>query len=139
MRKISPEHYQTITADLNRAERFLQLLAEEKQSSGPASLREALSLAAVVSYCRPFTTGSPGGGNWIPKELVSGLEPDLRELHCELKTLRDKLWAHSVGASRRVKLRSDSSVWSSIARVVIPNFRTLIREVKSLLRPEEGP
>ena len=129
-RELTEEERSTVMADLKQAERFLELLAQEKAATppGPAALREALSLAAVVSYWRPFASGRPSGGKWLSKDVIS--TPELRQFHTELDVLRNKVWAHTTGKSHQ-RAKGNREIWSSLARVVIPKFCDLIHEVKS--------
>ena len=73
----SPEELLLIEKDLTDASRFLDALDQMDpyiSNSLPIadSTREALTLAAIISYCRPFTLCNPapptaGAGRAVPK------------------------------------------------------------------------
>jgi hypothetical protein len=100
---------------------------------------EALSLAAVVSYCRPFTSNYRISGgkkpSWIPKAkgFVKTLPDDLPTFHDWIETLRNETWAHTAEPAFK------GNLIQSIPEALIPKFKALIQAVRDRLQVNESP
>ncbi|MFZ1059899.1 MAG: hypothetical protein WAP47_12000 [Candidatus Rokuibacteriota bacterium] len=131
--KVTPAEYDVIRTDLNRAKKYLDLLEKEKaDGASVASIREALSLAAVVAYIRPFTPcnrkdGSGKRKRWIPEGLVADLPPDFQRLHTKLQEDRDRTWAHTDENALGANLIR------ALKKTIIPTFKNLIKQVMDRL------
>ena len=113
---------------------YLNLLEVEKSKpNSVASIREALSLAATVAYCRPFTRSDRKDGSkrrpWISAEFSEDLPEPLKTYHKELVTLRDKLWAHT---DETVHDSSDPT--QTLKKMMTPKYSELIDEVLHRLK-----
>ena len=132
--KVTPAEYEIIRTDLSRAKKYLDLLEKEKaDGASGASIREALSLAAVVAYIRPFTPCNRKDGSgkrrpWIPKGLIADLPADFQRLHARLQEDRDRTWAHTDENARGANLIQ------ALKKTVIPTFKDhLIKHVMDRL------
>jgi hypothetical protein len=75
----------------------------EERDPENMELVRALETAVAVCYWRPFTNSSIGR---LDPEADAPEDDDLRELHWELKTVRDKVYAHTdEEAGREVNVR----------------------------------
>ena len=131
---VTQAELQFIKSDLNRAKKYLRFLELEKDKPGSAaSVREALSLAAVVAYNRPFTSCHRAGGGskrpWIPSGLVNDIPTKFHELHKGLRKQRNEIWAHTDGNAF-----DTTNPIKVLPRTVIPYFHQLIKEVMGRLR-----
>jgi hypothetical protein len=93
-------------------------------------LARALETAIAVCYMRPFTKGSLGE---LPPSFVPAADPDAR-YHAELKTLRNKVYAHTDKAGgRSASMNVDAvdeglvtfahrDVWFPIERGALPTL-----------------
>lgn len=80
--------------DLERAREFAgRLGAALAIGSRDSSLVEPLTIAALVQYCRPFTSGKRMG---VRDRLLSVLDAGQRDKHDWFRNVRDKHIAHSV-------------------------------------------
>jgi hypothetical protein len=80
--------------DMDQATAAATRLRED--TSNDAAWRRALETAMAVSYMRPFTTGA-----WkLPGKYVPKAAPE-KDLHRDLKDLRNRVYAHSDEASGR--------------------------------------
>src|SRR6266571_4690104 len=95
---ITQAEHAIIKSDLSRAKRYLHFLEVERakpesENKGRASVREALSVAAVIAYSRSFTSNyrKLGGkkSSWIPLALIQDLPADMQKLHKQIKDIRD--------------------------------------------------
>jgi len=86
-----------IRNDLRTAREFAVLLKDNYRAKTDDKLRatEALQIAALIRYCRPFGTGVRLKLN--PNDLVS-LTDQERKAHRRLIDIRDKFVAHSINA-----------------------------------------
>ncbi len=74
--------------------------------------REALLIALIVSYARPFKRNAVGD-NTAPSldvESVISLAPEQARLHRHLITLRDKHFAHADPGPLQLSLREESGI-----------------------------
>lgn len=85
--------------DISSAESLLPVLEERGHIDGVdwGPIAEGLWTGVTVSYMRPFTGGMRVAERW---EVFDG-RPDLDARHKSLRTLRDKLFAHTDAASGR--------------------------------------
>lgn len=95
---VTNEEYSLIAADLMRARQFLRALRASSDVRNPRVIREALTLAAIVSYCRPFKMSRDADGcwrRWIPPELIKDLPEECKQAHGRFVQTRDRAWAHT--------------------------------------------
>jgi hypothetical protein len=96
--------------DLLAALRFAQRLLNEGDSSGAPRLtfteREALELALIVSYARPFkhSDNEREARATLPARFLRQLTPEQLELHRLLLSLRDHEVAHSDPGPAQLKI-----------------------------------
>jgi hypothetical protein len=89
--------------DFDQAVDFLYELRHGENLSD--TVQEALLMAAVISYARPFTSNkSPHGeaSRTLTPEAREQLTPEEQQLHEHLMSLRNELLAHSDFRRRRV-------------------------------------
>jgi len=135
--RISKEALRVIRTDLKRTTAYLNLIEAAKKADDPESQaaalnREALSLAAVVTYCRPFTACVRKDGKkkpWIPKNLVNDLSSNSQFLHLRITMDRNRFWAHADENDPRDK----SKEILPLKKSVIPEFQHLIQEIMDRL------
>lgn len=87
-----------LTTDLDRAKRYLGELATTGEAKADKVIREALTLAAIVAYCRPFTSSNDANGkrrSLAPPSLAESLPDNLKRLHNRIKKQRNQAWAHT--------------------------------------------
>lgn len=145
--KLSVAEWSLITTDLNHARQFLWTLQKVAASDfDSVVIREALTLSAIVAYCRPFKTSrneEKAWKRWIPKELVDDLPDELRQLHNQLMLDRDQAWAHTDWEAHRPAVSEMSggfeirsrNVWVPLDQSLITPFLKLIYEVETRLLP----
>jgi hypothetical protein len=138
---VTKKEFQVITADLKKSSKYCGLLEQAKanpQGAPSPSTNEALSLAMVVAYCRPFTPCDRRNHRtkdkkspWIPKGLVAQLpDEELRRLHAWVMKLRHKTWAHSDEDEFK-------NLIQAYPKAKIGEFKRLLREVQGLLQIED--
>lgn len=144
------EEYALIAGDLTRAGRFLHALESGADADVGKVIREALTLAAIVSYCRPFIASFDAGGQrrlWIPQELVDDLPAVCRTLHKRLLEARHQAWAHTDWKAHTPRSYSDRAgvpvvvsrnPWVAMSPSEIAEFQKLLREVDIRLRPSSA-
>lgn len=84
------------------------------------SVRRALLLAAIVAYCRPFTTNDKPPSNKAVSQLPINIEKELNtkenELHSKIVIIRNKALAHSEYSHKPTKriraTKTGFSTWS---------------------------
>lgn len=90
--------------DLQRAREFAEMLAVELARDKPNwEIVEPMSIAATVTYSRPFISGVR---NHLGKEDLEILSPEERTAHDYLRAYRDKHVAHSVNAFEQNYVRA---------------------------------
>ena len=103
--------------DLDEAAGFVSSLSRLPERHGgepPDQLvqREALLLAFIVSYARPFKrSNNPPGGNtakYLDEDVLTELTPGQSRLHAHLLAMRDQHFAHSDPGPLKLFLRSDA-------------------------------
>src|SRR6185312_810969 len=92
------EIYHLVLGDLNHASQFLEKLQATVRAPENKIVREALTLAAVVSYCRPFHKSRDADEHrcrWLPGEFVDALPQECQRFHKRLfGRARSDLGAH---------------------------------------------
>jgi hypothetical protein len=118
--------------------------ARALQTEADGVLARALETAIAVAYMRPFTGRPPGR---LPDEYFPSTSPD-SERHAELKTLRNKVYAHTDAASgRSTSLKAatrDGDVvsvewreqWVPIPRASLPALIAYLEEQRERFRSE---
>src|SRR6185295_13761428 len=95
---VGKEAFRAITGDLNRSLEYLCLLEAAKSDPfSSTATRDAFTLAAVVTYCRPFTKLRRRDGKKrasMPKDLINDLSPDFQELQKKMRIDRNQMWSH---------------------------------------------
>ncbi len=136
-----------VAADLMRCGQFLSALEVAGTSRESKVVREALTLAAIVSYCRPFLRSFDGSGKrrpWIPEELVNDLPAPLQAVHRRIIASRNEAWAHTdwkahspqaTPGDGRVDGVISRNPWVPLEPREISEFKTLRAEVMSRLQP----
>ena len=142
---ISPERNALITGDLLQCKIFLRKL-REVGPDGDRDIRKALTLAAKVSYCRPFKFSRDKDGarvTWMPSEIIEFLNDDLRRVHERVKEERDEALARTDWAAHEPKIHrsgdppSVSGVmmrdpWIPMESSEIDDLERLVRTVDEL-------
>lgn len=145
--KVTKQEYALIFGDLMRARRYLTALKATPKNQESRLMREALTLAAIVSYCRPFKFSYNAAGKrcaWIPAEVVNDLAADKRVLHARLNRARDQAWAHTDWAAHtphsNTKDDGDSLLvvsrnpWIPLEEAEIEEFESLLTEVEARIQ-----
>lgn len=86
--------------NLISSEDFLEAVGYLKaleRSASDKTVYSALLIAAMISYCRPFTNnqGNQMSNPSVSQKFVDHLEHDEKKLHRKLMELRNKVFAHS--------------------------------------------
>jgi hypothetical protein len=135
--EVTEREFAVITSDLKRASKYLDLLlAAKADPRSTASHNEALSVAAVIAYRRPFTPcdrHNPRSKTkrtpWVPDGVIADMEnQELQELHEWMEELRDKTWAHTDEEAFK------GSLIQAFPKAEIPKFKKLIQEVIDRLK-----
>lgn len=144
---VTNEEYALIGADLMRARQFLTALRAASDASDQKVICEALTLAAIVSYCRPFKTSRDANGQkrpWIPRELVEDLPTGCQDAHKRFVQERDQAWAHTDWAAHTPRSYQEldgfpsvlsRNPWGSLSSLEIAEFESLVREVDARVHP----
>jgi hypothetical protein len=144
------EQYALIGADLIRAERYLSRLKQAEAAGEDSTVREALTMAAIVSYCRPFKWSRDevsAKKRWIPDALVKDLPDGCQTVHAKLEAHRDQAWAHTDWMAHQPRRVSSSDAedlpplvisrnpWVPLSSDEIFAFERLLREVNARIVP----
>jgi len=147
---VNEKEYALITADLMRADRFLRVLDATDPAGDGKVVREAPTLAAIVSYCRPFKTSRDAAGwrrRWIPQGLVHDPPSGLRTFHGHLVKNRDQGWAHADWAAHTprsypgdtdIPVAVSRNPWVPMTHSEIAQFQQLVHEVDHRLQPRSA-
>lgn len=106
----------------------------------PDSVHEALSLAAIVSYSRPFTERHDREGKQEPRHYAElylcDLTPDDRAFHEEMLRLRNEYLAHADAETARIRFPADPRTAHLVAVRVLPpeNARRLWELARTMQR-----
>jgi len=95
-------------------EALVYLDAYEKVNNLQA--RQALLVAAVIAYCRPFSqneTDENASATSVIKDIAKRLSAQEVELHKFVRILRNKVIAHSVSKYKPVKINFQNEDWFS--------------------------
>jgi hypothetical protein len=100
--------------DLAQASRFGRLILSldsdtEKEDQNSRLIRQALDIALVVSYCRPFTLFRSKEGkreSRLPESLLAVLSNEERSIHESLLNQRNQEYAHSDASQIEVRYYS---------------------------------
>jgi hypothetical protein len=138
---VSDEVYHLVTGDLNRARQLLEKLRATVRAPENKIVREALTLAAVVSYCRPFHKSRDADKRWhmwLSKEFVDALPEKCQRFHKKLLDERNEAWAHTDWKQHEPRLlRMDGGTsavvsrnpWIPMDEAEIAGFVSLLDEV----------
>ena len=138
---VTNEEYALIGGNLMRARQFLTALRATSDARDQKVIREALTLAAIVSYCRPFKTSRDAEGQkrpWIPPELIKDLPEQCQRTHNRCVRARNQAWAHTDWAAhtpRSCEERGEfpsvlsRNPWVPMSPPEIDEFESLLREV----------
>jgi hypothetical protein len=144
---VTDEAYHPVTGDLNRARQFLEKLQATTSAPENKIVREALTLAAVVSYCRPFHRSNDANEQsciWLPQNLVKSLPEKHQRLHKKLWTERNQAWAHTDWKQHEphlTRINESTSVvvsrnpWTPMDDVEIDEFVSLLDDVGTRVQP----
>ena len=144
---VTDEEYALISADLMRVQMYLTARGAADDTRDRKVIREALTLAAIVSYCRPFTPGRDAKRKFrhrIPAQLVEDLPSEHQRTHNRLLKARNQAWAHTDWAAHTPHGYSDDTgafavlsrnPWVSLDPSEIAEFEGLLREVNARLQP----
>jgi hypothetical protein len=147
---VNDEEYALIGADLMRARQFLTTLRSASDARDQKVIREALTLAAIVSYCRPFKTSRDAAGQrrpWIPKDLVDDLPEECQRAHDRFVQARDQAWAHTDWAAHTPRSYGgpdgfpsvvSRNPWVPMSRLEIDAFEALLQEVDARIQPSSA-
>ncbi|MFI5366941.1 MAG: hypothetical protein ACHQ4J_15105 [Candidatus Binatia bacterium] len=142
----SDEEDSLIAGDLMRARQFLGALKTIEKSRQSKVIRETLTLASIVSYCRPFMTSFVDASRnkrrkrrWIPAELVDDLPDGLGQLHAQIVEARNQAWAHTDWIAHTPRLGSGGVMsrnpWVPLEAAALAQFVALVDEVLARLQP----
>lgn len=100
--------------DLAQASRFGRLILSldfdiEKEDQDSRLIRQALDIALIVSYCRPFTLFRNKEGkreSRLPESLLAVLSAEERRIHKSLLNRRNQEYAHSDSSQITVRYYS---------------------------------
>lgn len=138
---VTDEVYHLVIGDLNRARQFLEKLQATTRAPGNKCAREALTLAAIVSYCRPFHKSRNADEQWcvwLPKEFADALPEKYQRFHKKLLEERDQVWAHTDWVQHEphpLRTGDGTSVivsrnpWTPMNETEIARFVSLLDEV----------
>jgi len=144
---VTNEEYALIGRDLMRARQFLTALRATSDARDQKVIREALTLAAIVSYCRPFKTSRDADDQkrpWIPRELVKDLPEECQQAHHRFVQARDQAWAHTDWAAHTpVSYEEPDGLpsvlsrnpWVPMSPREIDDFASLLGEVDARIQP----
>jgi hypothetical protein len=135
-----------VAGDLMRARQFLRALETTGKSRQTKIIREALTLASIVSYCRPFMTNFDASGRkrrWIPGRLLKDLPPRLRSVHKRIVAARNQAWAHTDWSEHSPTALAGGGVvsrnpWIPLDEPEVAEFATLVGEVLARLQPRSA-
>lgn len=148
--QVTDEDYSLIAADLFRAERYLSRLKEAESANEDRMVREALTMAAIVSYCRPFMKSKDAESKerrWVPKELVKDLPAECQATHRKLEDYRNQARAHTDWRAHQPKFISSGNTdilpslifsrdpWVPLSHEEISAFERLLQEVNGRIVP----
>jgi hypothetical protein len=138
--------YALIAGDLMRAREFLGALRDCGPNHSKV-IREALTLAAIVAYCRPFKPSYNAADQkrrWIPQELIDDLPVARRSIHERMVWARDKAWAHTDWAAHTPRSCEEPGVvpvvlsrnpWVPLSPSEIDELEHLVDEVDAPVKP----
>lgn len=125
--------------DLDLADSFAKLMLAEDPSQGTSisPLLQALSIALVVSYWRPFSCNRDAGGK--AKALdhsAAGFTAPEEKLHRRMEELRDKEYAHSDSERHDVRFSvgPEDSLWCSRRVAFVPLTREQVELLRGMIR-----
>lgn len=145
--ELEDREYALVAADLRHARLFLEALTTKPAIREEKVITEALTLAAVVSYCRPFSMSRDASGKrrqWVPKELLQSLPARCRAFHERLLASRNQAWAHTDWAVHNPCVHSRGPLppsvlsrnpWVPLESPEIEQFLNLIGEIDGRLQP----
>jgi hypothetical protein len=123
------------------ARRYLRALEDSRSDKVVAG---ALTLAAIVAYCRPFKVSFDAARKrrtWIP-QWVDDLSPRSRCTHERLVTARDQAWAHTDWGAHTPRADPSSLLvvsrdpWVPMDREQVVEFDRLLDEIDTRLEVE---
>ena len=139
---MDPDHRRHIAGDMMKARQYLNAL----ESAGSGTLvAEALTLAAIVSYCRPFLSSFVAANArtaWLPKQWIDKLPSEFRRTHDRLVTARHQAWAHTdysahiAHSNARSAFVISHNPWAPLSPSQIAEFHELIDEIDRRLEIE---
>ncbi len=144
---VTNEEYALIGADPMRARQFLAALRAASGARDQKVIREALTLAAIVSYCRPFKTSRDADGqkrSWIPRELVDDLPEECQRVHNRFVQVRDQAGAHTDWVAHTPQSREEPGAvpivisrnpWVPLEPSETDEFGRLLDEVDARVQP----
>lgn len=130
-----------------RARAFLRALQGLDSASADRVVREALTLSAIVAYCRPFVTSYDANRDrrrWIPEELAAELPVSSQRLHARILEERKQAWAHTDWVAHEprghtnlegVPVVVSRNPWAAFEANETREFLQLIDEVDGRLQP----
>jgi hypothetical protein len=134
-----------VAGDLMRARQFLRALETTERSRQTKIIREALTLASIISYCRPFMRSLDASGRkrrWIPPKLLKDLPAELRSVHNRIVAARNQAWAHTDWSEHTPAARAGSVVsrnpWIPLDDRDVGKFATLVGEVLARVQPRSA-
>jgi len=133
--------------DLENCLRFLDELKNHTYGSTPY---EALLIAAVVFYARPFSQNEKKGSLHpseprVPESVLSRLSQDEITFHESVVTLRNKAIAHAEWSHHPAGVSSNGiiqampfSIWQHFQDNVVGQFRNLASKVRRAVQHEQA-
>lgn len=134
--------------DLENSVRFLEELSNQEYGS---LAYEALLIAAIIFYARPFSSNEKRGSPYpsesrVPDTVLSGLQGEERELHDKIICLRNKAVAHAEWGHHPAGVTSDGvikavpfSIWGYFkGNTDNEKFKALAAKVRLSVLHEQG-
>ncbi len=143
--RLAIEEWALVTNDLHEARGFLwKLQTVDSDDYDSWTVRRALTMSAIVAYCRPFKTSRDADNKrkpWVPSELIDDLPEALRGFHEQAIRARDQEWAHTdweahtpkVSVEEKCYRITSRNPWVSLNKREIERFLELILEIEKRL------
>jgi hypothetical protein len=148
--RVNFERLDIISVDLAMVQRFLSAYLDRalynSQGCPDGVLAEAITVAIIVTYARPFTRSKNRFGKWEDLDLsflTAPLSDGQRGLHQRTMAERDKAFAHSDAGPQNIKVIDTPDgrlTVSNVVRVLLEKWEAEelmenVRKMKAVLEP----
>lgn len=119
--------------DLRECYEYLNLIRDDYDPAEEDPSQKAATIAAVVSYWRPFSRnwGEGETRSSLPSELLDELTDSEKELHEEVGRLRNKVFAHSDPSEHSLNIAVSET---ELGKMMLPSSRDPIRVLTEVER-----